>query len=104
MEVLGFPVVQGWGPTVLLTGVCIMLFTGRLVPKAQHDREIKFRDDLLEQSKAEANDWKKIAFGAQRNADGALVAASHITQTENSATRLVETMQEVFTPETGDQT
>lgn len=104
MEVLGFPVVQGWGPGVILAGVIVLIVMGRLVPKAQHDREIKFRDDLITQERESTAYWRQAALGAQSNAEGALGAARFITQTEGTATRLVETMQQRFTPQDGEQT
>ncbi|WKW85488.1 hypothetical protein SEA_REYNAULD_36 [Rhodococcus phage Reynauld] len=101
MELMGYPLVQAT-PSALLAGMVILIAMGRLIPKAQHDREMKFRDDLIVEERGDKVQWRDAALEAQRTVEAALEAARYITENETAATRLVETMQQKYTPQHGD--
>lgn len=100
MELMGFPVVMGWTPLTAVGGFVILIATGRLIPKSQHDREVEFRDKLIADEKIESGVWRDAAIKALAAADKAAGAADRVIAGETAASRLVETLQDKFGTDT----
>ncbi len=64
MDIVSFfanPGVRDIGAVAILTGVVIMVFTGRLVPISTHRRELAAADKRTEDAIRRGNEWKQAA-------------------------------------------
>lgn len=90
MELAGFAITDV-GAGALVVGFVVAIATGRLVPKGRADRELDFRDRMVEMIRAEADSWKAAA--AEANKVSAIVRQENVEQREQIS-RLVATGEE----------
>lgn len=60
MTIDGIPLVE-LGPPALVAIFVLLVFTGRLVPRKQHEEELAARDKVTADARAERDEWRDTA-------------------------------------------